>query len=194
MNYKFNGDRLFFTSDTHFSHTNILQYCNRPFSDVGRMNETIITNWNKVVGPDDVIFHLGDFCLGGADEWNKILNRLNGRIYLILGNHDLRNIRRGIIDRFERVEMSMCIQVDKKIIYLNHFPYLCFDGGYNNDVWQLFGHVHTRLSNTGVDADRLRHLYPTQLDVGVDNNNFTPLSFDEVRSRIQWQIEQQSNS
>lgn len=122
MNYKFDGDRLFFTSDTHFNHTNILQYCNRPFKTVDKMNETIITNWNNVVGSDDVVFHLGDFCLGGADEWNKILDRLNGRIYLVLGNHDLKNIRQGFIDRFEHVAMSMCIQVGKKKIYLNHFP------------------------------------------------------------------------
>lgn len=109
MNFKFDGNRLFFTSDTHFNHTNILQYCNRPFKTIDQMNETIITNWNRVVGPDDVIFHLGDFCLGGAEEWNKILNRLNGRIYLVLGNHDLKNIRQGFIDRFEYVAMSMCI-------------------------------------------------------------------------------------
>ena len=105
MNFKFDGDRLFFTSDTHFNHTNILRYCNRPFKTVGQMNETIITNWNNVVGPDDVIFHLGDFCLGGAEEWNKILDRLNGRIYLVLGNHDIKNIRQGFIDRFEHVAM-----------------------------------------------------------------------------------------
>ena len=64
MNFKFDGDRLFFTSDTHFNHTNILQYCNRPFKIVDQMNETIITNWNNVVEPDDIVFHLGDFCLG----------------------------------------------------------------------------------------------------------------------------------
>lgn len=85
--------------------------------------------------------------------------------------------------------MSMCIQVGKKKIYLNHFPYLCFEGGYHNDVWQLFIHVHTRPSNTGIDAGRLQYLFPTQLDVGVDNNNFTPLSFDEVRAKIQREIE-----
>ena len=62
----------------------------------------------------------------------------------------------------------MCIHIGKKKIYLNHFPYLCFEGGYHNDVWQLFGHVHTRPSNTGIDVGRLQHLYSTQLDVGVD--------------------------
>ena len=97
--------------------------------------------------------------------------------------------RQGFIDRFEYVAMSMCIQVGKEKIYLNHFPYLCFEGGYHNDVWQLFGHVHTRPSNTGIDGGRLQYLFPTQLDVGVDNNNFMPLSFDEVRAKIQRQIE-----
>ena len=61
------------------------------------MNETIISNWNNTVGQDDIVFHLGDFCLGGSAEWTKILDRLNGKIYLIMGNHDLKNIRHWIL-------------------------------------------------------------------------------------------------
>lgn len=63
-----------------------------------------------------------------------------------------------------------------------------FEGGYK-DVWQLFGHVHTRKNNTGLDAARLQYLYPTQYDVGVDNNNFTPVSFEQVKRIITKQIE-----
>jgi calcineurin-like phosphoesterase family protein len=188
MDYKFNGDNVFFTSDTHFNHTNIIRFCQRPFKDTDEMNEVMIRNWNNVIGKDDIVFHLGDFCLGGAAEWNRILDRLNGHIYLILGNHDLKNIRQGLIDRFEHVAMSMCIQIGKKRIYLSHYPYLCFEGGYKNDVWQLFGHVHTRPNNTGNDASRLQYLFPTQLDVGVDNNHFTPLSFNLVSTLILEQI------
>ena len=114
MNYKFDGDKVFFTSDTHFNHTNIIQYCQRPFKSTDEMNEAMIDNWNSVVGEDDTMFHLGDFCLGGAEEWNKILNRLNGRIYLILGNHDLKNIRHGFIERFEHVAMAMRIEIGKR--------------------------------------------------------------------------------
>ena len=147
MNFKFDGSKVFFTSDTHFYHGNIIRFCNRPFKDVETMNETIISNWNNTVGQDDIVFHLGDFCLGGSAEWTRILNRLNGRIYLIMGNHDLKNIRQGYIDRFEHVAMQMHITVGKQKIYLNHYPFLCFDGGYK-DVWQLFGHVHTRKNNT----------------------------------------------
>lgn len=71
MNYKFDGSRVFFTSDTHFNHTNIIRFCNRPFKDVSHMNETIISNWNRVVGPEDIVFHLGDFCLGGFCRMGK---------------------------------------------------------------------------------------------------------------------------
>lgn len=189
MNFKFDRSRVFFTSDTHFNHANIIRYCQRPFKDVDEMNEVMIANWNNTVGNDDVIFHLGDFCLGEAAEWTKLLDRLNGRIYLILGNHDLKNIRQGFIGRFEHVAMQMHIEVGKKRIYLSHYPFLCFEGGYKTDVWQLFGHVHTRSSNTDIDAGRLQFLYPTQYDVGVDNNDFTPILFELVREKITKQLD-----
>ena len=189
MNFKFDAEHTFFTSDTHFNHANIIRLCNRPFRNVEEMNETIVANWNETVGENDTVFHLGDFCLGGAAEWTKFLDRLNGKIYLILGNHDLKNIRQGFLGRFEHVAMQMRIEIGKRKIYLCHYPFLCFEGGYK-DVWQLFGHVHTRKSNTGIDAGRLQYLYPTQYDVGVDNNGFRPVAYEQVRSRILKQIEQ----
>jgi calcineurin-like phosphoesterase family protein len=188
MNYKFDGSRVFFTSDTHFNHTNIIRFCNRPFKDVSHMNETIIANWNRVVGPEDIVFHLGDFCLGGSAEWVNVLNRLNGKIYLISGNHDIKNLRQNYTKYFEQITMQMYIEVDKQKIYLNHCPFLCYGGSYD-DTWQLFGHVHTRRNNTGKDASRLSMLLPTQYDVGVDNNDFTPVSFAQVKAIIGKQIE-----
>ena len=189
MNYKFDGDKVFFTSDTHFYHSNIINFCGRPFKNVEVMNETLIANWNSVVGPDDIVFHLGDFCLGGSAEWTNILNRLNGKIYLIVGNHDIKNLRQGYYSRFEHIAMQMHIEVDKQKIYLNHCPFLCYGGAYR-DTWQLFGHVHTSKQNTGIDAPRLHMLFPTQYDVGVDNNNFTPVSFEQVKRIIERQVEQ----
>ena len=193
MNFNFKGENLYFTADSHFNHANIIKFCNRPFNNVEQMNETLIDNWNQVVGKDDIVFHLGDFCLGGAAEWTKLLDRLNGKIYLILGNHDLKNIRQGFIQRFEHVALQMFITVDKQKMYLSHYPFLCFEGGYK-DVWQLFGHVHTRKNNTGIDAERLQYLYPTQYDVGVDNNNFEPVSFEEVKAIIDRQVKQQKQN
>lgn len=188
LSNKFDGNSLFFTADTHFNHANILRFCNRPFADVEEMNETIITRWNQVIGNDCHVFHLGDFCQGGSAEWSRLLDRLNGRIHLIVGNHDLKNLRQGFMNRFEEVVMQQRIEVETKSIYLNHYPFLCFEGGYKSNVWQLFGHVHTRTHNTGLDADRLAYLYPTQYDVGMDNNDFTPLSYEEVKRIIEQQI------
>ena len=187
MNYKFDGSKVYFTSDTHFN--NIIGFCNRPFKSVEEMNEKLIENWNNVVGADDIVFHLGDFCLGGSAEWTKVLDRLNGKIYLIQGNHDMKNLRQGYTNRFELITMQMHIEVGKQKIYLNHCPFLCYGGAYR-DTWQLFGHVHTSKYNTGKDKSRLAYLFPTQYDVGVDNNNFTPVFFEQVKSIIKKQVEQ----
>ena len=180
----FEPENIWFTSDTHFYHENIIHFCNRPFKDVAEMNETLVRNWNETVPEDGIVFHLGDFCLGGSQYWNDILYRLNGKIYLILGNHDMKNIRPGFMKRFEYVSQQMTICVGGQSIILNHNPFLCYGGSYR-DVWQLFGHVHSGpLSTTGLDLPRLNMLFPLQYDVGVDNNNFRPVSFAEVRRII----------
>jgi calcineurin-like phosphoesterase family protein len=179
-------DRIFFTADTHWGHRNIIRYCQRPFSDVEEMNEALITNWNSTVGKDDIVFHLGDFAMGGSAEWSRLLDHLNGKIYLILGNHDMKTIGKGF-SRFEHVAMQMLINIGGQRIYLNHYPFLCFGGAYRN-TWQLFGHVHSGpLSKTGKDIPRLSMLFPSQYDVGVDNNGFRPVSFNEVKVIIQKQ-------
>ena len=76
-------DMIYFISDTHFCHSNIIKYCDRPFKDVKEMNETIINNWNNIVTNEDIVYHLGDFCLSTDDEIKNIFNRLNGTIILI---------------------------------------------------------------------------------------------------------------
>lgn len=186
---RFAGERVFFTSDTHFCHANIIQFCNRPFQDIVQMNRTLIDNWNRMIGKDDVVFHLGDFAFGGIMTWNRILDRLNGRITLIVGNHDIKNMRPAIMERFEDVAFEMYVEIDEQRIVLNHNPFLCYGGSYDN-VWQLFGHVHTRRNYNGRDKERLPMLFPTQYDVGVDNNNYSPISFTQVKDIICCQISQ----
>lgn len=92
-----------YTSDTHFNHANIISSCHRPFNSLEHMNETLIANWNNVVQRNDIVFHLGDFSFGGAAQWAKIRSRLNGRIYLIVGNHDKKNLRQSYCRLFEMV-------------------------------------------------------------------------------------------
>lgn len=187
---------IYFTSDSHWSHKNIIDYCNRPFSSVEEMNETLINNWNTAVGEDDIVFHLGDICFGGSTVWESILPRLNGKIHLILGNHEIKNYRTNYSKYFESVQEQLTISVGKKTIILTHFPLLCYHGtwGSEQNCWNLFGHVHTlKANNSGKDFERLKNLFPTQYDVGVDLNDYTPIHIEQVRNKIKYQIENNTN-
>lgn len=186
--------RLFFISDTHFGHENIIKFCNRPFKDTKEMDKVLIQNWNNVVSPEDTIFHLGDFAFGGSQLWNDTLKQLNGHKVLIIGNHDRKNLRQGYIQYFNAVLPQAQLQIEGRVVYLNHYPFLCYGGSYRGEkdaVYQLFGHVHSGPYSTGLDSDRLIHCFPYQYDVGVDNNNFTPVSWTKVKEIIAEQIKKE---
>ena len=187
----FKPEDVYFTSDTHFNHANILKFCNRPFLDVNDMNEKLVDNWNKVVSDTSTVFHLGDFAFGGFPVWEEIRSRLKGHIYLIKGNHDfkqnLQNSER-LENMFDIVTQQMIITINKQLIILNHYPLLCYSGSYDNRVWALHGHCHSGPNSSGMDDSRLKIRFPTQYDVGVDNNNFTPISFFELEDIIKRQI------
>ena len=177
-------NKIWFTSDTHFFHDKVVEYSQRPFASVEDMNEELIARWNSVVHRDGIVFHLGDFCFGKPDKWNYILDRLKGRIFLVLGNHDAGHISEEVAARFEGVAFQMRLNVNGQKIYLNHFPFLSYSGD-NHGTWQLFGHIHSNLHNYNIiDEHRLAVLQPTQYDVGVDNNNYTPVSFRQVEEII----------
>ena len=181
------GKHIFFTSDTHFGHSNIIWMCKRPYNDIEEMNEKLIENWNSVVGPDDIVFHLGDFAFGGQPLWRRIREQLNGNIVLIKGNHDERNLKNGCHVLFDGVYEQVMFYIGNRCIYLNHYPFLCYGGSYRNEegaVFQFFGHVHSGPNSTGLDNDRLKILFPYQYDVGVDNNNYTPVSWEQIKEII----------
>lgn len=179
---------LFFTSDTHFYHESIIRLCNRPYSTVEEMNNDLIHKWNSVVGPDDIVFHLGDFSWCGSDKTKKICEQLNGHKCLILGNHDHEKMYNAYLKLFDLgVYQQLLLNIDNRNVYLNHYPFLCYAGTYRNSkdmVWQLYGHVHSGPGATGLDLPRLEYCFKTQYDVGVDNNNYTPISWEQVCNKI----------
>jgi calcineurin-like phosphoesterase family protein len=193
VDFKYNdGSKIYFTSDMHFGHEAILKYCNRPFANVEEMNQKLIENWNKKVPEDGIVFNLGDFAWGGYPFWKSMREQLNGKIILIKGNHDEKNLTQtGAQELFELVTYQMKIQIEDRKIYLNHYPFLCYAGTYrdaNGLEYQAFGHVHSGPGAKGLDVDRLSMLFPTQYDVGVDNNNYEPISWSEFNDKIGQQL------
>ena len=185
--------KIWSTSDTQFSHKNILKFCRRPGDTGEEMDEGLIQNCNRVVGKDDMVFHLGDFAFAPNSQWKKLIDRLNGHIHLILGNHDvIRWPGDKTMELFGGVSHQMILKIDGRTVCLNHYPYLCFGGTWRKPkyaVYQLFGHVHSGPNCKGIDTDRLVNLFPYQYDVGVDNNNYTPVSWEQVKEIIQKQVD-----
>jgi calcineurin-like phosphoesterase family protein len=188
------GDNIFFTSDTHFCHANIIKLCGRPFDNVEEMNEALIKNWNNTVGPNDIVYHLGDFCFGGSSAWHYVAGSLNGRIHLIVGNHDEKNLRQGYENIFEEITPQVRLFIEGYNVYLNHYPFMCYPG-YKPYTIQLFGHIHSSHSKfDGLDAViAKKSLQPSQYDVGVDWNNYAPISWREVIEKIKYQKENNVN-
>lgn len=184
----FPADKVFFTADTHFGSHALIHFCKRPFKDEKDMEEELVRRWNETVPEDGIVFHLGDFSHGPATHWCEILERLNGTVHLVTGNHDTSSAKEKGLVNFASVSAQRIIDVDGQRIYLNHYPFLCYAGAYDK-VWQLFGHVHSGPnSSSGLDLHRLKTLYPQQYDVGVDNNDFRPVSFAEVKEKIEEQV------
>ena len=152
-----------FTADQHFNHKNIIKYCNRPFKTVEEMDETLITNFNEVVKPGDVTIHAGDFCFDSRKEgvYRTYVKPLNGTHIFLRGSHD-----RWLPKSAMRVWTKT---IEGRYVVVCHYAMRVWEKS-NYGSWMLFGHSHGRLEP-----------YPNQWDVGVDNNNYYPVSFEQLK-------------
>ena len=189
-----------FTADPHFGHANIIKYCQRPFlsdrevelakSDprgkwqvspgtVARHDQALIDSINDRVQPRDQFWILGDFCWGDDAAAKSYLDRMVCKnVNFVWGNHDKRSIR-GF---FKRTMDQGMIKVRGQKIWLNHYPMRSWDGRFHGS-WQLYGHVHDRMS----EEDRKTPSLLTR-DVGVDACNYRPISFDEIAAYMKPRI------
>jgi calcineurin-like phosphoesterase family protein len=157
---------IWFTSDTHFDHANILKYTNRPFATVEEMNEALVENWNNLVQPGDVVYHLGDFAFHNHATFAK---RLNGQIVLIEGSHD----RMSGKDKkaFTWAGPLHVVKIDPEIV-LSHYAMRTWPKSHYG-TWHLYGHSHGNLPPLG-----------KSFDVGVDAWDLKPINIDQVRDKI----------
>ena len=164
--------KLFVTSDTHFNHTNIIKYCNRPFADVGEMNETLIRNWNNVVDDEDFVIHCGDFGLGKMDKLPSLIQRLNGHKILVVGNHD-KSANWYMDNGFDYACNEPLILYDKAINFtyiFSHYPPTSFYPQH----YYFYGHIH---NNTALDVHSPLN---NARCICCDRTDFTPLILGDV--------------
>lgn len=162
---------LWTSSDGHFGHSNSILNSNRPFKDVDEMDEQMIDTWNSLVKPKDKVFYLGDLAWKNHSDY---LYRLNGLFIYIFGNHEHKPFRKSIVngrfhDKILEYYDLKTFKIENQLIVMCHYPILRWDRSHYNS-WHLYGHVHGGLQNMG-----------KSWDVGVDNNGYKPINFDELK-------------
>ena len=164
----------FAISDIHFSHVNIIKYDNRPFKDIQEHDEINIANWNKVVEPNEDVYYLGDFCFS-AQKAIKIIERLNGNIHFIKGNHDFKALNnKDFRDRLVWVKDYYELKYKGQMFCMFHFPILEWNKCHR-DAIHLHGHVHGNL--IGKQKDYYQHKV---FDMGVNLWDYTPVNLDAI--------------
>jgi calcineurin-like phosphoesterase family protein len=154
--------RIFFTADTHFGQQRTLELSRRPFADVDEMDNAIICNWNRLVQPDDTIYHLGDF--GDRPE---VIEQLQGIIHFLPGNYDTPEILDDLSHHCHMIEPNTIITCDGHYLQLIHEPEEAV--ALSPDHFFLFGHIH-----------KLQMVKRNGLNVGTDCHLFTPIALDDV--------------
>lgn len=169
--------KIFFTSDTHFNHDREFVYSPRGFKTIQEMNGTLVKNWNETVGNDDDIYVLGDFFLGTDFNYiQEVLNKLNGRIHLVTGNHDTPSkiIEYTSWNNIVEIADALRIRHKKREFFLCHYPVLTASLEQDPDkaVINLFGHTHSK--------DKFYEDRPYMYNVAVDANDNKPVEIEEI--------------
>ena len=168
---------IFFTADLHLGHKNIIKHCDRQFSSVNEMDEHLITVWNSHVQPDDSVYIIGDFIFRSTVSPTNYLSRLNGKKHLLLGNHDTNWIKKvDLTKHFATVDRFLEISDGQHHITLCHYPLMSWNrmskGGY-----MIHGHIH---NNRNAFYFPMLKQMPNLLNAGVDINEFSPVTLDEL--------------
>lgn len=180
----------FFVSDTHFFHKNIIEYQRSSWcSSVEEMNDVLISNWNSVVSPHDIVWHLGDFAFAGITRLRDLLLRLHGHIHLVPGNHDDPKVWQKLHDdgivQLHRPIKNLKLQTAPSShtrAVLCHFPIESWADCHLGS-WHLHGHSHGSSRTFG-----------RRLDVGIDaHEHHRPLHLDEVRDILSQRITQSAD-
>lgn len=150
----------YYIADCHFFHRSLLTKMDqRGFESAEEMNEYMIERWNQKVKRNDEVVILGDFSWGNGEQTNELLERLNGRKFLIKGNHDL-YLKDKTFDpsHFEWIKDYAELHDNRRKVVLSHYPMICYNGQYRTDeqgtptTWMLYGHIHNTHDQDNLDV------------------------------------------
>jgi calcineurin-like phosphoesterase family protein len=164
----------YYISDLHLGHENIMRLCKRPFRSVEEMDETLIKNWNSVVKPTDEVYILGDFNFKSAGSGANYLRKLNGKKFLITGNHD--NVTPEMRSLCEWVGSYKEVHDGDTKIVLFHYPIVEWNGYFRGSL-HFYGHIHNSFEN---DAHKIMKNIKNAYNVGADILDFTPQTMQGV--------------
>jgi|LSQX01.2.fsa_nt_gb calcineurin-like phosphoesterase family protein len=168
---------IYFTSDLHLGHKNIIKLCHRPFASLEEMDETLVSNWNQVVTNGDTVYIIGDLMFRTQNHPLDVLKRLRGKKNLILGNHDrgwLNKIEAA--DFFKSVESYSEISDGKRKLALCHYPMMSW-GGTGKGSYLIHGHIH---NNRDAAYWPLLASMDHALNASVEINLYKPVTFDQL--------------
>lgn len=189
VDYLNNNTDVFFSSDFHIGHENVIKFDKRPFSGISEMSETIIEKWNNVVSDDSIVYFLGDLSYKVKSDYVKwFVHQLKGDIRVILGNHDrLSDLMK--LDRFSDIQTAkkvVIIDKDnvKRYFELSHYPHLIWDK-HNHGAIHLHGHSHQNLTTSEYGETYYKR---NVIDVGCMGHEYTPLSFNDIMDIVKNRI------
>lgn len=137
-----NSIKKYYIADMHFGHKNILSFDHRPWFDISSMQDDMIKLWNDKIHRFDEVYILGDFCWGTADEWRNILPKLQGKKFLIKGNHDLKQVPSDIQNMFVEISTYKEVRDGKFHVIMSHYPAIAYKHDTDPSCVMLYGHVH----------------------------------------------------
>lgn len=194
--------KIFFTSDWHIGHANVIKFDNRPFVDLDHMHKVLVNNYNSSVGENDICYFLGDMGLTNSGTLKSVIQQLNGTKILILGNHD-KGLNSMYDAGFDAVINAVTMYIANERVTLSHCP---LPGLFREDAtgmrgaqvgenwhgefrhleyivpnegqFHLHGHIHSP------NGGRSQKILGKQYDVGVPSNNYRPVSISQIESWV----------
>lgn len=169
---------IWFISDLHFCHDKDFLYSPRGFSSIQEHDKNIINNWNSIIKTTDEVYCLGDFMLDDCKKAIEYIKNLNGRVHLLIGNHDTQQKIElyKTCENIVSIELSKMIRIGKYFLWISHYPTLVRNIRDTKHIWSIHGHTHSK--------EKFSKEYYHCYNVSLDAHNNSPINLEKILNDI----------